>query len=226
MKRPGRFRAVCFLLAGCSSTGNSDYSQFYRAVRQSIAASFGNGRITKSQAAAIPYASMGYRLNDGAEQLLVLATDTNGEQLWTSAAHIVIVTRGGRIVRTVGLPHDVSAVTPRAGQAIAAALPRRSTDRCSYSRLEDFPDIAVYGVALTCNAHLARQADHRRFWAVALSTVRIDESLPQHSLNWSFTDNYWLDRRQRACLAQRPARPAQRAERSKRKFSARLVNEN
>ena len=57
--------------------------------------------------------------------MLVLATDTNGEQLWTSAAHTVIVTRGGRIVRTVGLEHDVSGVTPKTGQQlpdVAAAL--------------------------------------------------------------------------------------------------------
>ena len=68
-----------------------------------MAASFGNGRVTRDQAAAIPYASMGYRLDDGIRALLVLATDANGEQLWTSAAHVVIVTRDGRIVRTVGL---------------------------------------------------------------------------------------------------------------------------
>jgi hypothetical protein len=117
--------AILFVLAGCSSTGKSDYSLFYRAVRQSFAASLGNGRITKDQAAAIPYATMGFRVNGSSEQLVVLATDTNGEQLWTSMARIVIVTRGGRIARTLGLPHDKTWMAPQSGQElpeIAAAL--------------------------------------------------------------------------------------------------------
>src|SRR6185312_7864901 len=109
----------------CNSSGTSGYSQYYQVLRDSVAASFGGGRITKDQAAAIPYASMGYRLNGGNEQLVVLATDANGEQLWTSAAHVVIVTRGGRITRTVGLEHDISGVVPKVGDKlpeIAAAL--------------------------------------------------------------------------------------------------------
>ena len=95
MKRPIAL-AILLMLAGCSSSGTTDYSEFYKAIRQSAAASFGYGRITKEQAAAIPFASMGFRIDGGSQQLVVLATDSNGEQLWTSKARIVIVTRGGR----------------------------------------------------------------------------------------------------------------------------------
>jgi len=188
-------RSVAFvfllLACGCSSTGTSDYSQFYRVLRQSLSASFGDGRVTKDQAAAIPYASMGYRLNDGAEQLIVLATDSNGEQLWTSAAHIVIATRDGRIVRTVGLPANVSAVTPASGQnlpPLSAAL----SSPVVYSRLADLPDAKIYGAALNCKAiYRGRQTivilEH------GISTARVDESCVSAALNWSFTDSYWLD---------------------------------
>ena len=118
--KPIALIAALLLLSGCSS-GTSDYTLYYQAVRQSIAAGFdGSPHITKDQAAAIPYASIGYRLNDGPEQLLVLATDSGEEQLWTSGAHVVIVTRGGRIVRTVGFAQDVSAVTPRAFRPMAS----------------------------------------------------------------------------------------------------------
>lgn len=183
--------AIIFMLAGCSSSGTSDYSQFYQALRQGAAASFGNARITKAQAAAIPYASMGYRLNGGSEQLVVLATDANGEQLWTSAAHIVIVTRGGRITRTVGLEHDVSGVTPKMGQQIpdiAAALKGNLT----YARLEDFPDIPAYGVALICTLS-RRGAQTILILGHGVATMRIDETCRGVDLKWSFTDSYWAD---------------------------------
>lgn len=178
--------ALSLLLAGCSSTGDSDYAQFYRTVRQS----FGHGRITKDQAAAIPYASMGYRMNDGPEQLVVLATDSNGEQLWTSAARIVIATRGGRVVRTVGLPANVSAVMA-AGQELpplAAALRAQQT----YTRLEDLPEMGIYGASLNCRATYMG-AQTIMILGRGISTRKIDEICNSESLNWSFTDSFWLD---------------------------------
>ena len=186
MNRVAAF-TLSLLLAGCSSTGDSDYAQFYRAVRQS----FGHGRITKDQAAAIPYASMSYRINDGPEQLIVLATDNNGEQLWTSAAHIVITTRGGRIVRTVGLPGNVSAVTAAARQELPP-LRAALEGPLVYTRLEDLPDMKLYGVSLNCRATY-RSAQTIVILGRGISTRKIDEACRSRSPDWSFTDSFWLD---------------------------------
>lgn len=189
--KPAAAIAALFLLTGCSSTGNSDYSQFYRALHQSVAASFGKGRITKEQAAAIPYASMGYRINGASEQLVVLATDANGEQLWTSKARIVIVTRGGRIARTVGLPHDKAGMAPRVGEhlpAVTAALNGNAT----YTRLEDFPDIPAYDVALTCTLS-KKGRETVVILGRGIPTIRIDESCRAMDRKWSFIDSFWLD---------------------------------
>ncbi|HEY4078173.1 MAG TPA: YjbF family lipoprotein, partial [Rhizomicrobium sp.] len=137
--------AGLLLLGACNSSGTSGYAQYYQVLRDSVSASFGDGRITKDQAAAIPYASMGYRLNGDNERLVVLATDTNREQLWTSAAHVVIVTRDGRITRTVGLEHDIVGVAPKVGEQlpeIAAAL----KGDLRYTRVQDFPSLPAYDV--------------------------------------------------------------------------------
>jgi hypothetical protein len=182
---------ILLMLAGCNSSGSSDYSQFYRVLRQSMAAGMGNGRITRAQAAAIPYASMGYRLNGDREQLVVLATDANGEQLWTSSAHIVIVTRGGRIARTVGLGHDISGMTPKIGQQlpdIAAALKGEVT----YTRLEDFPDLGVFGVELTCTLS-QRGAQTIVTLGHGIATRRVDDVCHSTDKKWSFMDTYWID---------------------------------
>lgn len=190
VKRLAAF-ALSLLAGGCSSSGTSDYSQFYRVLRQSAAASFGHGRVTRDQAAAIPYASMGYRLNGGSEQLLVLATDSNGEQLWTSAAHIVIAMRSGRIVRTVGLPSNVSAVTPAAGKTVPA-LTAALSGTVNYSRLEDLPDSRIYGGRLSCKA-VYRGRQTIVILGHGITTAKIDENCSAAFMNWSFTDSYWLD---------------------------------
>ena len=153
---------MALLAASCSSSssGNTNYSQFYELLRQSLSASFGNIRVTRDQAASVSYASMGYRLDGGNQAMLILATDSGGELLWTSGAHVVIVTRGGRIVRTLGLDHDLSGLTTPNN---APPVPLLSAVRAPFTstRLVDFPElggpmiatsrrpVAAYGGAAT-----------------------------------------------------------------------------
>jgi len=191
VRRLSALAVILPLLAGCSSSGNSDYSQFYQALRQSVTTRFGDGRVTKDQAAAIPYASMGYQVNGASEQLVVLATDANGEQLWTSKARIVIVTRDGRITRTVGLPHDKSGMVPKTGEQLAAVAAALKSD-VIYTRLEDFPDIAAYGIMLTCKLS-RRGAETIVILGRGIATIRVDETCRSTDQKWSFTDRFWLD---------------------------------
>jgi len=161
-------------------------------MRQSWRASVGKIRVTREQAAAIPYASLGYTLDGGNQGLLVLATDSGGDLLWTSAAHIVIVTREGRIVRTVGLGHDLSGVTSRDEKglpppAAAVQAPFAST------RLEDFPEQGLYGVRLSCRAKLAGRQSVKILGQV-IATLRVDEACSSRNPDWSFTDNFWVDK--------------------------------
>jgi hypothetical protein len=182
---------TALLLAGCTTSGNTDYQQFYQIARQSIKSAFGTLRVTREQAAAIPYASMGYMVNGGNEAILVLATDSGGELLWTSAAHIVVVTRDGRIVRTVGLGHDLAGSTSRdrtAPLAPAAALKGPVTS----VRLEDFPELGLYGVALTCRAG-AKGRETIQVLGQDIATTRVDEACESRTPGWSFVDSYWVD---------------------------------
>lgn len=190
--RPIIFVAALLLLSGCDSTGSTDYSLYYQALRQSMSAGFGSPhRVTKDEAAAIPYASIGYRVDDGPEQLLVLAIDSGGEELWTSANHVVIVTRDGRIVRTVGLAEDVGALTAQKGQQIFSPA---AADRgpVTMVRLEDFPGIPAYGATVTCRA-VPQGLQTIVILGHGITTKKVDETCHSNLLNWSFTDTYWID---------------------------------
>ena len=181
-------------MSACSSSnsGNTSYAQFFQVIRQSWTASVGKARISREQAAAIPYASLGYRLEGTNEDILVLATDSGGDLLWTSAARVVIVTRDGRIVRTVGLGKDLSNLTSRDQKGLpppAAALraPFSST------RLEDFTDLSLYGVRLSCQAKLVG-AQSVRILGQAIATMRVDEACTSRNPDWSFTSSFWVDK--------------------------------
>lgn len=201
MKRLPALALILSLLGGCSSSGTSNYAQYYQVVRASVAASLGNGRITKDQAAAIPYASMGYRVNGASEQLVVLATDANGEQLWTSSAHIVIATRGGRITRTVGLERDIAGLGPKIGTQlpeIAVALKGDLT----YARIQDFPSLPAYAVTANCTLSY-KGAQTIVILGRGIATARIDEFCQSANPRWSFTNSYWIDPQTGLCWRSR-----------------------
>jgi len=185
---------LALVAASCSSSnsGNTSYEQFFKIISQSVSASFGKARITREQAAAIPYASLGYRIDDGNQGLLVLATDSGGDLLWTSAAHVVIVTRDGRIIRTVGLGQDLSNTTSRdqSGLPPPAAAVRTPF---SSTRLEDFADLSLYGVQVSCRAKLVG-GQNIKILGQAIATSRVDEACSSRNPDWSFTNSFWVDK--------------------------------
>jgi hypothetical protein len=182
--------AGCLALTGCS-TQNSDYAQYFQLMRQSIAGTFSNGAITREDAAKIPYATMGYRVNGERENILILATDTNGEQLWTAPSHLVLVTRDGRLVRSVGLPDNIASVTP--SLSMATPPPGQVLKNAFTSiRAADFPDEGHYSVPISCKTvSMGRVAII--ILGKALDTVRADEICQSGALGWSFRDSYWVD---------------------------------
>jgi hypothetical protein len=188
LKHPALPALLLLLLAGCSSGGQSAYSDYFTLVRQSVSNGIHGARVTRAQAAGIAYASMGYRIDGGDENILVLATDSNGDQLWTAASHVVLLTRQGRIARTVGLAHDLTAMTGNDLPPLSAALKQSFTS----TRTADYADSGRYGVPLTCTA-VAKGRQTIKILGQAIPTNRIDESCVSATLNWSFTDSYWLD---------------------------------
>jgi len=181
--------AAALLLGGCAQQGI--YHDYWQVLKQSVSASFHRQMVTPAQAAAIPYASLGYSVGDENERLLVLATAANGEEMWTSASHVVLTMRGSRVVRTVGLPHDLSGTMTGSSQdlpPLAAALkaPYRSV------RLIDFPDLSAYGVQVLCTT-TAKGPEQVTVLGTTIATQRVDEQCRSAQLDWSFTNSYWLD---------------------------------
>lgn len=177
------------MLGGCAQQGA--YHDYGVLVRQSFSRMFHRQRITRAQAAAIPYASLGYSVGDADERILVLATDTDGKQIWTSAEHVVLTTHGGRLVQTVGLPYNLAGMTSANNgdlPPLAAAIKAPYTS----VRLMDFPDLSAYGVRAVCTTQ-SKGPESVTVLGTTIATTRVDERCRSGERDWSFTNSYWLD---------------------------------
>jgi hypothetical protein len=181
--------AALLLLGGCS-TQNNIWGQYLQVLRESWRNSTGSGTVSMEQAAGVPYASLAYRVDGSSEAMLVLATDSNGDLLWTAASRVVLMTRDGRVLRSVGFAHDRGGMTSESARVPAPALALQKPYRSV--RLADFPDAELYGVRLTC-VTTSRGPEMVTILGTALATRRVEETCQSRSPRWSFTDHYWVD---------------------------------
>jgi len=189
MKSPLREAALigALLLAGCSSENDTGWQQIYEAGQMMFAGDAGT--ITLKQAASVPYASMGVRVGGGPEQMVVLASGGGAGQLWTSAAHIAIETRGGRIIRTSGFEYNLSAVA--GGDPLAAFADPNAPAR-EDTRQADFRDMNLFAVTLHCHIE-SKGADPVTILGAVIKTHRIEEICKSEKPDWSFTNIFWMD---------------------------------
>ncbi|MDE2135350.1 MAG: YjbF family lipoprotein [Alphaproteobacteria bacterium] len=175
--------AVC-ALAGCSTIGGGDVASLY-AITKSIWSD--GGRVTLEQAAAVPYASMGVRLGDSPEAMIILAGDAGGQRLWTSAAGVAIMTNDGRIVRTSGFEHNLGGYESRVG-----APGENGVQVVRWQA--DFTDLNLYSVLITCRDRPVGD-ETIVILGKSIRTRHVVESCASDAsrLDWSFENTYWTD---------------------------------
>lgn len=179
--------ALALMLAGCGSGSGGDWANVLQVAQNG----FGGGQtsISLDQAAGVPYASMGVRIGDGSQMLIVLAADSGGSELWTSMAKIALTTRDGRIVRTSGLPRNVNGMMFQAGDPLADTA--QDGHARQSMRFADFWDLNRYSVPLRCST-VSRGPEDVVILGKSISTTRIDEQCESSTIDWSFTDSFWV----------------------------------
>jgi len=172
-------------LQGCSSEGGSDWFYLLQATR--AAWEDRDAPVKLNDAAAIPYATLGIRVDGGREQILILAVDTDNERLWTSSASVAITTLHGRITRTSGFGTDLSGYIANSREPEDWSRPHR------YSWSADFADLGYYSVPITCDVQPVGP-DPIEILGSQIDTVRADETCRSDRFDWSFQNSYWVSR--------------------------------
>ncbi len=179
--------AAALALGACSSSNSSDWEQAYKAVRAALDSSA--SAITLQQASAVPYATMGLRVDGGPEQMIVLAGGQNGPLLWTSAARIALETENGRVVRTSGLPFNLGSTVFSSPDPLRDIASTRTA--ANYRRTIDLPDQNAYSITLNCTMQ-AVGPETIKILGQDIPTLRVDETCRSPRLDWEFTNTFWL----------------------------------
>jgi hypothetical protein len=169
-------------VAGCSSDGGGDWLAMLQAARNTWETR--DAPVGLNEAAAIPYATLGVRLDGGREQILVLATDAGGERIWTAGTAVAITTRHGRIIRTAGFGTDLSGYDGRKGES-------DWLNAHTLNWTADFADLNRYSVPVTCDSQPAGP-DPITILGKQFDTVRVDLTCRSDLLDWSFVNSYWV----------------------------------
>jgi group 4 capsule polysaccharide lipoprotein GfcB/YjbF len=182
--------AAALALAGCSSdsSGGGNGSEWGQIVDM-VSGGGTPDTVSLEQASAVPYATIGVRVNDEPQMMLVLAADEAGDHLWTSKARAAVTTRYGRVVRTSGLPVNIDGVNYNGEDPVQTVA--RSGQATESMRTSDFWDLNRFSIPLRCVTE-SRGADHVTILGKSIATVRVDQTCESPSIDWSFTDSFWV----------------------------------
>jgi hypothetical protein len=147
--------------------------------------------ISRSQVTNLPYASIAAKIGKGPRSLLVLWRRERDDLHWLSADNTVIVTRGGRVVKTSGLPESMRETRFMSPDPVAAGLQTHDTGN-RIIREVDLTDPLRYGL-LVESYFEALGPEEISITDITFDTLRFAERCTIRNLNWSFTNLYWVD---------------------------------
>jgi hypothetical protein len=183
--------AAACALAGCSSGESSLESSPLTRTVGGIGDAFSTSTITLDQVAEIPFASIGYSVGGNNETMLVLSAENGGQLIWTSSAKIFLVTHRGRIVRTIGLDHDLRELVLENGAHTALFDAALGKDAKTVWRAR-FSDPDELSAEMSCVAH-GMGAEPVTILGRMRDAIRVEESCVSPNLRWRFTNTYWVD---------------------------------
>ena len=175
------------LLAGCGT--NSDQARYGNLVWRLIS---GNRmEISRDQAGAIPFASIGVAIGRNDEGIMVLGLDEGARQEWYARTQMLAM-NNGRIVQSQGFPYNLSRLEVRRedGSSITAGgAPPLGTE---YSLVMDYQDLRLVGAGAACSSKDTGE-ESIEILGTSLTTRHVVEDCKIAVIDWSFENEFWVD---------------------------------
>lgn len=154
---------------------------------------------TKDEGAAIdrewisnlPYATISARIGSGPKVVLVLAKNDDGDMHWVSSDHGLLVTRGGYLIKTFGLPSNIAHT--RFERPKHPDMPVLSNNPVGNVRFVDLADDRLYGVRIDA---VLKPAGSERIviYDIAIDCDIYDEECYAPALDWHFVNRFWVEK--------------------------------
>jgi hypothetical protein len=176
------------LLTGCASDSLSLIGSTLGVTGPS-----GHYLLSDEQIAAIPYACLGVRIGNGGGVVMVLAS-IDGEQLsWASADRVVLVTRAGRLVKTIGLSRDL--LTRRDIGPDLLGLASRGDPAAAEARVSRIVDLRPdddFSVPVDTRCEPMGE-ETLTLLGTPLRVLKVRERVTVRKWRWATDNVYWLD---------------------------------
>ena len=138
----------------------------------------------------LPYASMAAKIGKGPHSLLVLWRRERDDLHWLSADNAVLVTRGGRVVKTAGLSENIRDTIFIGADPVAAGLHHGASGITSKRTLDIEPGQYTLPVDSTFEVRGPRRIT---ITEIDFDTILVVERNVAQTVNWSFNNLYWVD---------------------------------
>lgn len=189
------------LLAGCAATAlggiplggcgsNPAFSDAAQTARNLILGPPENP-IPRASVAKLPYASIAAKVGDLPRGLLALGRIDGNDQYWVSSNRIALVTRRGRLIKTVGLGQNLRDSRTEGEDPLALA-PHRLTGPARHVRHLDLSDPEYYD--LIVDSVLTPVGPEKiTILEIEFDSILLTERNSARTLNWRFENRFWVD---------------------------------
>ncbi|MGH8529116.1 MAG: YjbF family lipoprotein [Nevskiales bacterium] len=152
------------------------------------------GAFSAQDVARLPYASMGVRIGESRQALVVLAKNINDDLYWVTADQLLFVTRFGRLIRTNGLIKDLKTTRFGALDPVQTGLQRVPPGGETLVRFVDLRPAQPRekDVAATSVFH-PKEEDVITILGQPRVTLRVEEHVSYWRWNWHVKNQYWVD---------------------------------
>lgn len=181
--------ALFVTVAACSQGEGSDWASLFDLAKKSWGRS--EHSVTLKQAGDVPFASIGVRIGDQGQRMMVLAANNGADLLWTSSSKLALSTNNGRITRAIGFENDLTGFMAETGN-VFPDLPAVWAKPRQVAWTVDFAAQGLYSVEVSCT-DLPAANEVIQILGQDIRTLRVDESCDARQIDWHFVNHFWVD---------------------------------
>lgn len=146
--------------------------------------------ISREEVNQIPFAMISARIGKMPGAILVLAEIRGGANYWMATNNVSLVTKSGRLIRTIGLERDLYFSNFDGGDPLASA-PHKLSHEIKYSGYMELRSPVPDNFAVECTL-VPLEPERIIIAELEFETLHLVESC-RTSKGWKFKNHFWVD---------------------------------
>lgn len=171
------------MLGGCSNTASVTHETIKYALM-----GVDDVTVSAEHINQLPYASAYLKIGDNPRVFVVLAYVNGDERAWLTADRVMVITRHGRVIKTVGMSNDLALSVPDAADPLSMPM----VASADWHALAEWDQVYLSGYRLESTLVRAGQ-DTLDLVTREINAVRFEEQVTLRPGGTSWTNVFWRD---------------------------------